>query len=623
MIYIFIIILIGCANQIFKDKQFIKMHSNDVTQVIGGSSKGKEPAEVSSNDTSQTLVELSDTVLTNSALLFQGSDYEKRRKFYDIIVNNRIEDLSIFVDNNEDFLNVSIDGNGNTAIMVAISCDNSANFKFLIDLKEQKEIKTYSSSGGSSSQGIKKYINFPKVNFNSTNLDGITPLVLAIIEGKEDHVKALLQNGADINKKVKGLYPTAWAARENRVEIVKLLLSKEAGYESRYKTKMKKVVEVTKNSMIAAGDIATSKFSTAPSLLTDINSAIMRRRAETLSDREIEEANARVRYIKHRDLTWILLRDNFNEYGITYVYRRLAGISDIGKIGKNYDKEIEGIIDVMVEQDREEGVNREEDGDGGEGVNREEDGDGGEGANGGEDGDGGEGANGGEDGDGGEGVNREEGGDGGDESKKGKVKEGRIKKIANKCKKVFSKAKNKGSAQVTRKWLEDEINRQAKELGKISKKLEGLQKSYLIINNKDLKNEINLASEYIKNNLYKEGDIKVKKSFSLYDKILKIKEKFKGYQEQQNEKTEDQEKDLGRKLLKNYNLCSRMKVDYPYVVTFYSLGKIKLCKKYFKIFEESAEEAIKNNKDINSDIENLWSLVNKFECLLSEKEASK
>ena len=563
------------------------MHSNDVTQVIGGSSKGKEPAEVSSNDTSQTLVELSDTVLTNSALLFQGSDYEKRRKFYDIIVNNRIEDLSIFVDNNEDFLNVSIDGNGNTAIMVAISCDNSANFKFLIDLKEQKEIKTYSSSGGSSSQGIKKYINFPKVNFNSTNLDGITPLVLAIIEGKEDHVKALLQNGADINKKVKGLYPTAWAARENRVEIVKLLLSKEAGYESRYKTKMKKVVEVTKNSMIAAGDIATSKFSTAPSLLTDINSAIMRRRAETLSDREIEEANARVRYIKHRDLTWILLRDNFNEYGITYVYRRLAGISDIGKIGKNYDKEIEGIIDVMVEQDREEGVNREEDGDGGEGVNREE------------------------------------GGDGGDESKKGKVKEGRIKKIANKCKKVFSKAKNKGSAQVTRKWLEDEINRQAKELGKISKKLEGLQKSYLIINNKDLKNEINLASEYIKNNLYKEGDIKVKKSFSLYDKILKIKEKFKGYQEQQNEKTEDQEKDLGRKLLKNYNLCSRMKVDYPYVVTFYSLGKIKLCKKYFKIFEESAEEAIKNNKDINSDIENLWSLVNKFECLLSEKEASK
>lgn len=74
---------------------------------------------------------------------------------------------------------------------------------------------------------------------NATNLENGTPATTLeypnvstfcklITAGNYDAVKAMIENGTNINRKSTGLTPLMFAARYNKVEIVKLLIKKGA-----------------------------------------------------------------------------------------------------------------------------------------------------------------------------------------------------------------------------------------------------------------------------------------------------------------------------------------------------------------------------------------------------------
>jgi ankyrin repeat protein len=63
-----------------------------------------------------------------------------------------------------------------------------------------------------------------KVEFNET----ITPLSVAISKGDIDSVRKFVEYGADVNEKSNGMSPLMVAARYNKTEIIKFLISKGA-----------------------------------------------------------------------------------------------------------------------------------------------------------------------------------------------------------------------------------------------------------------------------------------------------------------------------------------------------------------------------------------------------------
>ena len=65
------------------------------------------------------------------------------------------------------------------------------------------------------------------------NVPGLSTLCKLIQLGDIDGVKNLINNGTNINKKSKGMTPLMFAARQNKVEIVKLLLSRNANLKTK------------------------------------------------------------------------------------------------------------------------------------------------------------------------------------------------------------------------------------------------------------------------------------------------------------------------------------------------------------------------------------------------------
>lgn len=53
----------------------------------------------------------------------------------------------------------------------------------------------------------------------------ISPLCKAVATGNTEEVKRLINNGADVNAKSNGLLPIHYAAKYNRVELIKILIT--------------------------------------------------------------------------------------------------------------------------------------------------------------------------------------------------------------------------------------------------------------------------------------------------------------------------------------------------------------------------------------------------------------
>ncbi|NER12432.1 hypothetical protein GWK08_03185 [Leptobacterium flavescens] len=62
---------------------------------------------------------------------------------------------------------------------------------------------------------------------------GINAFCMAIAKGDMETVKKLIEQGENVNKKSRGMTPAMWAARYNRVEILKLLIDKGANLHLR------------------------------------------------------------------------------------------------------------------------------------------------------------------------------------------------------------------------------------------------------------------------------------------------------------------------------------------------------------------------------------------------------
>tara|TARA_R110002072_G_scaffold4240_1_gene29918 strand:- start:7157 stop:7558 length:402 start_codon:yes stop_codon:yes gene_type:complete len=59
------------------------------------------------------------------------------------------------------------------------------------------------------------------------------PLHLSVIKGDLETVQKLIALGADVNQKWNGMTPAMYAARHNRVEILKVLIAKGANLKDR------------------------------------------------------------------------------------------------------------------------------------------------------------------------------------------------------------------------------------------------------------------------------------------------------------------------------------------------------------------------------------------------------
>lgn len=69
----------------------------------------------------------------------------------------------------------------------------------------------------------------PEINYeNNTSIQSVkqlSPLCMAVVKGDFDTVKKLVDWGSDVNQKSIGMTPAMYAARSNRVKILKLLIT--------------------------------------------------------------------------------------------------------------------------------------------------------------------------------------------------------------------------------------------------------------------------------------------------------------------------------------------------------------------------------------------------------------
>lgn len=66
----------------------------------------------------------------------------------------------------------------------------------------------------------------------------VNPFCVSIAKGDIETVKKLIKLGEDINKKSNGMTPVMYAAKFNRTEILKLLISKGANLKTKSDRKM-------------------------------------------------------------------------------------------------------------------------------------------------------------------------------------------------------------------------------------------------------------------------------------------------------------------------------------------------------------------------------------------------
>ncbi|WP_179336879.1 ankyrin repeat domain-containing protein [Winogradskyella ludwigii] len=64
-----------------------------------------------------------------------------------------------------------------------------------------------------------------KINETLQQTIEITPLCKAVATGNTEEVKRLINNGANVNAKSNGMLPIHYAAKYNRVELIKVLIT--------------------------------------------------------------------------------------------------------------------------------------------------------------------------------------------------------------------------------------------------------------------------------------------------------------------------------------------------------------------------------------------------------------
>lgn len=80
-----------------------------------------------------------------------------------------------------------------------------------------------------------KTVNNPLSTMNSEWASNVSPFCMAIVKGDLTTVKRMIELGADINQKSAGLTPAMYAAKFNKVDILKLLIAEGANLKTRTK----------------------------------------------------------------------------------------------------------------------------------------------------------------------------------------------------------------------------------------------------------------------------------------------------------------------------------------------------------------------------------------------------
>ena len=70
-------------------------------------------------------------------------------------------------------------------------------------------------------------------NYELITVSNVSPFCMSIVKGDYETVKKLIGLGADVNAKSNGMTPAMYAAKFNKVEILKLLISHGADLKTR------------------------------------------------------------------------------------------------------------------------------------------------------------------------------------------------------------------------------------------------------------------------------------------------------------------------------------------------------------------------------------------------------
>ncbi len=71
-------------------------------------------------------------------------------------------------------------------------------------------------------------------NYDLTNVKvKVNPFCMAIVKGDLEAVNKMIELGSDVNQKSEGMTPLMYAARYNRVDIIKVLVKKGANIKAR------------------------------------------------------------------------------------------------------------------------------------------------------------------------------------------------------------------------------------------------------------------------------------------------------------------------------------------------------------------------------------------------------
>ena len=69
------------------------------------------------------------------------------------------------------------------------------------------------------------HISSSEINHFSVQTNEVSPLCKAVATGNLDEVKRLINNGVDVNAKSNGMMPIHYAAKYNRVDMIKVLIT--------------------------------------------------------------------------------------------------------------------------------------------------------------------------------------------------------------------------------------------------------------------------------------------------------------------------------------------------------------------------------------------------------------